>query len=417
MVFNPFVIFFSSFLKPGLFSFSNGDDFNFKHKVLRGEGMIGYLYWDPSRYICNFSLPLLHRPILWYGVLFAAGFFLGFFILRYLLSTHLLSNPYFTKEDLRVPTAIAKIIKESVPGKEYPSIFDHPSASVHSLSKGLNDIIDDLRRSSRIPSLPFLLEHFVLLLSIRQTDRLRNRLCLDKTLSPVVCTLFEKGKLLSESIAFSCMLGAVIGARLGDVLFYQNWKHFIQDPFVLFRIWEGGLASHGGALGVIIALLITAKKNSMKKMGLSLLSLLDLIVIPTALLGCLIRIGNFINQEILGTPSNLPWAVIFGHPADGSFPVPRHPVQIYEAMTYLLLFVVMGSMWKRWFMLLEPGKLFGLFLSLLFTARFLLEFLKIEQSEILPSSSFLTMGQYLSLPFIFTGLFFFSRRALLHKKR
>ncbi|MCX6987622.1 MAG: prolipoprotein diacylglyceryl transferase [Chlamydiae bacterium] len=374
--------------------------------------MIGYLYWDPSPYISDFSLPLLNRPILWYGALFALGFLIGFYLLRYLLTTYLLSRPYFTREDLRLPQGIVTALKAKVSDKEFQSLFENPKLSVEKLSQGLNHLVSSLEKTPSMAEVSCLWSRFIRLLSIKQRSALYNRLWLDKILKPMVYGLFARGKLLSESIAFACMLGAVIGARLGDVFFYQGWNLLIQDPFLIFRIWEGGLASHGGALGVIIALILTSKKKIFQNAGLSLLSLLDLIVIPTAFLACLIRIGNFINQEILGTTTSIAWAVIFGHPADGSLAVPRHPVQLYEALVYLALFICLGSCWKKWFMLKRPGRLFGLFIALLFFSRFFLEFFKVEQSALISLSSSLTMGQYLSIPFIFIGIFFFFRRPI-----
>lgn len=373
--------------------------------------MIGYLYWDPSPYISDFSLPFLNRPILWYGALFALGFLIGFYLLRYLLTTYLLSRPYFTREDLRLPQGILKVLKAKVSHKEFQSLFESSNLSIEKLRQGLNQLVSSLEKTPSTPEVSWLWGRFIPLLSLKQRSALYNRLWLDKILKPMVYGVFARGKFLSETIAFACMLGAVIGARLGDVFFYQGWKLLIQDPLLIFRIWEGGLASHGGALGVIIALILTSKKKMFQHTGLSLLTLLDLIVIPTAFLACLIRIGNFINQEILGTTTSIPWAVIFGHPADGSLAVPRHPVQLYEALVYFALFIGMGSCWNQWFMLKRPGRLFGLFIAILFLSRFFLEFFKVEQSSLVSLSSFLTMGQYLSIPFIFIGIFFFFRRS------
>jgi len=373
--------------------------------------MIGYLYWDPSPYISDFSLPFLNRPILWYGALFALGFLIGFYLLRYLLTTYLLSRPYFTREDLRLPQGILKVLKAKVSHKDFQSLFESSNLSIEQLSQGLNQLVSSLEKTPSAPEVSWLWSRFIPLLSVKQRRALYNRLWLDKILNPMIYGIFARGKFLSETIAFACMLGAVIGARLGDVFFYQGWKLLIRDPLLIFRIWEGGLASHGGALGVIIALILTSKKKMFQHTGLSLLTLLDLIVIPTAFLACLIRIGNFINQEILGTTTSIPWAVIFAHPADGSLAVPRHPVQLYEALVYFALFIGMGSCWNKWFMLKSPGRLFGLFIAILFLSRFFLEFFKVEQSSLLSLSSFLTMGQYLSIPFIFIGIFFFFRRS------
>jgi prolipoprotein diacylglyceryl transferase len=145
---------------------------------------------------------------------------------------------------------------------------------------------------------------------------------------------------------------------------------------------------------------------------ISWIRLLDLLAIPAALAAACIRIGNFINQEVLGTPTNLPWAVTFGHPADGSLPIPRHPVQLYEALCYLLLFGLLWGLARRSRALLTPGLLSGLFLLLAFVFRFGIEALKVEQSRLLSSCSTLSMGQILSLPVILfaLALLLFGRR-------
>ena len=142
---------------------------------------------------------------------------------------------------------------------------------------------------------------------------------------------------------------------------------------------------------------------------LSWKTLLDLIVVPVCLTAALIRIGNFMNQEILGTPTQVPWAVIFGHPADHSLPVPRHPIQIYESLFYFALFITLSFLRRN---IKEPGRITGLFFTLLFTFRFFIEFLKSRQSEVLSSSFPLDMGQLLSIPFILFGCYLLKRRKI-----
>ncbi len=123
-----------------------------------------------------------------------------------------------------------------------------------------------------------------------------------------------------------------------------------------------------------------------------------------------IRLGNFVNQEILGSPSELPWAVIFGHPVDGSSPIPRHPVQLYEALAYLIIFVLNLTLWYFKRDRLKPGTYVGIALVSGFTARFLLEFFKTSQTHMI-DESVVSMGQYLSLPFVLVGLYFLLRKA------
>jgi len=174
-------------------------------------------------------------------------------------------------------------------------------------------------------------------------------------------------------------------------------------PLDIFKIWEGGLASHGGALGILLALGIFRWLIRSTIPALTFWTLADTIAVPTALTGAFIRVGNFFNQEILGTPSNAPWAVWFGQPADHSPPLARHPVQLYEAIAYLILFVILMVLWKKTKLRNKRGCIAGLFFILTFTARFFLEFFKTSQSIVIDESS-LQMGQYLSIPFICCGI-------------
>ncbi|MBU6384208.1 MAG: prolipoprotein diacylglyceryl transferase [Verrucomicrobia bacterium] len=214
---------------------------------------------------------------------------------------------------------------------------------------------------------------------------------------------------IADRLTLYMILGTVIGARLGHFLFYEHPAHYLRDPLQVFRIWEGGLASHGGAVGIIVALILFSWRVRSYAPELTWIRLLDFVAAPAALAGCCIRIGNFMNQEILGTESRLPWAVVFGHPADRSLPYPRHPVQIYEALVYLGIFFFL---WKLTFkppFLKAQGKLIGLFLILVFGFRFLIEFWKSEQSHLV-ASSVLTMGGWLSLPLVALGFFFYFYR-------
>ena len=212
-----------------------------------------------------------------------------------------------------------------------------------------------------------------------------------------------KAVLITDRITLYMILGTVIGARVGHFLFYEHPAHYLRDPFEIFRIWEGGLASHGAALGIIIALVIFSYRIRSIAPKLDWVRLLDFVCVPAALAGGCIRIGNFINQEILGTPANLPWAVVFGHAADRSPPIPRHPVQIYEALFYFLVFFILWRLSYKKSILEARGKLIGLFLILVFGFRCFIEFLKNEQSHLMDSSA-LNMGQIWSKPEVIAGM-------------
>jgi len=218
---------------------------------------------------------------------------------------------------------------------------------------------------------------------------------------------------VAEKITLYVILGAVVGARIGDVLFYEDWMKIIHDPLSIIKIWEGGLASHGGVTGILIALFLLSRKWKKDFPQFPYLTLIDLVAIPGALGGACIRIGNFINQEILGTATTVPWGVVFGHPVDGGANIPRHPVQLYESLYYFFLFSLLYFFWKHYPTLRKPGKIGGLFFILLFSFRFLIEFLKTEQSLWIPTGLFLNMGQLLSIPMIIVGFLLFFKEQLI----
>jgi len=218
--------------------------------------------------------------------------------------------------------------------------------------------------------------------------------------------LEERARLLVDRLTVYIVIGTILGARLGHFIFYEHPSQYLADPLEFFRFRNGGLASHGAVIGIVAATLAFSARIRKNYPDLTWVRILDFIAVPTPLAGACIRVGNFFNQEILGTPTNLPWAVVFGHPADGSPPGPRHPAQLYEALWYLALFFILWHLSKRPSFLLKQGKLVGLFLILAFSFRFFVEFLKTEQSHLL-SSSYLTMGQILSIPTIVLGFLFY----------
>lgn len=201
------------------------------------------------------------------------------------------------------------------------------------------------------------------------------------------------------------VIGAVVGARLGHVFFY-DWDYYSQNLAKIPAIWEGGLASHGGAIGILIALYIFSKRVSKK----SMLWILDKVVVPTALAGCFIRMGNFMNSEIVGTPYDGPFAVLFVNAYPPLNEVPRHPVQLYEAASYLVIFVILFFTYWRTQYRKKPGFVFGLFLVLVFGARFVLEKYKHTQGGLEEAiNNSLSTGQLLSIPFVLVGLYYIFR--------
>ncbi len=202
-----------------------------------------------------------------------------------------------------------------------------------------------------------------------------------------------------EVLTISMIVGTVAGARLGHCLFYEP-VYYLSHPVEILEVWKGGLASHGAAIGIILSLWYYSRHRK----NISMLWILDRIVIVVALSGLFIRTGNFMNSEIIGKPSNVPWAVVFMQVDN----IPRHPAQLYEAFCYFGIFIYLFFRYKKYKSALPEGQLFGLFLILIFTARFLLEFLKKEQVSF-ESRLPLDMGQFLSIPFVIIGIYFLHR--------
>lgn len=209
-------------------------------------------------------------------------------------------------------------------------------------------------------------------------------------------------KLLTDKLTWFVIIGTLIGARLGHVFFYY-WPYYREHPLEIFKIWEGGLASHGGVIGILLSIYFYCAVIKKKYPSLTFFRIVDALCIPSALAGFFIRVGNFINQEILGTPSDLPWAVIFGDPADGSIPTARHPVQLYEGLVALILFFVLWSLWWRTNLRKYVGATTGIFFILLFSARIFFENFK-ESQSIMRDESWISTGQLLSVPFILGGM-------------
>ena len=200
-----------------------------------------------------------------------------------------------------------------------------------------------------------------------------------------------------DSLTIHVALGTVIGARLGHVLFYQP-EYYFHNPLEILQVWKGGLASHGGGIGILIAMYLWIRKNP----KVSYIWIFDRLAITIAITGVLIRIGNLMNSEIYGQQTDLPWGFIF---LKNREIVPKHPTQIYEALAYLILFVIIILIYNKLRTKTPKGLIFGIFLIFMFTARFLIEFIKETQVEF-EDSMIINIGQILSIPFILAGFFF-----------
>lgn len=213
---------------------------------------------------------------------------------------------------------------------------------------------------------------------------------------------------LLDQLSIYIFVGTLLGARLGHCLFYEfdYYKDHPLEMILPFRYVDGkfsltgfhGLASHGGALGILTGIYLFCRKTKTDFLWIT-----DRLVIVIALAGAFVRIGNFFNSEIIGLPTDLPWAVVFEQVDN----IPRHPAQLYEAICYVLIFIILWNIYHRKTSL-KPGFIFGLFLIMLFGARFGLEFFK-ENQEAFEEGMTYNMGQLLSLPFVATGVYLLLR--------
>ena len=190
------------------------------------------------------------------------------------------------------------------------------------------------------------------------------------------------------------ILGTVIGARIGDCFFYHP-KYYLQHPFEILAIRQGGLSSHGGAIGILISLYLFARKLQKPYIWV-----LDRVVVVVGVAGFFIRMGNLANSEIYGHATTLPWGFIFERHGET---LPKHPTQIYEGLYYALTYIMLRFVYRKCDNKPKPFLIFGLFLLMVFVFRFCIEFIKNPQEEFEQDMMF-NMGQYLSMPFIILGI-------------
>lgn len=352
--------------------------------------LLAWFYWDPPREA--FTVPFLDHPVMWYGILFVTGFILAYFVI----------NPIFARFLLRTRAL------SSLDITHWPLILSKLQTSVDPLISQLLEQLDSTTRQ-QLTQQKFLtpvlqqkiLEGFNRLFKHPSISRSE----LQRVFAPAIASPQQTAYILTDRLCWFVVIGTIVGARLGAVFFY-DWPYFREHPFEILKVWQGGLASHGGTVGVMATLYLYMKYIQQWIPQLTFLRLLDYVAVPSALVACFIRLGNFMNQEILGIPTTLPWGVIFGHAADGGYLFPRHPVQLYEATAYLIIFFILWHVWKNQHPPEPTGQLIGLLFILIFGSRLILEFWKSTQESIIYSSS-LQMGQILSLPFVLLGIFLF----------
>lgn len=206
---------------------------------------------------------------------------------------------------------------------------------------------------------------------------------------------------LLDPLLITLLVGTIVGARLGHCIFYEpadyftSWKGFLE----IFMPWKGGLASHGGTIALFIAMWWYARKYGPKN-GFDFIWLLDHLCIPVSFAAMAIRLGNLFNSEIYGGETGLPWGFVFSRYGET---LPKHPTQIYEALCYLLLGLVLMWLYRKRLEKLYRGCLIGLFFIACFGSRFLIEFIKNDQVDF-EAGMALNMGQLLSIPFILLGV-------------
>jgi len=225
----------------------------------------------------------------------------------------------------------------------------------------------------------------------------------------IVKQIFKKENISNEildKLVMYMVLATIIGARLGHVLFYGPYFEpdgYFSNPLDIFKVWEGGLASHGAAIALLISLYLFSR-NVIKK---SYLWVLDRLSAAIAI-GCTcIRLGNLVNHEMVGDPTNVPWAFKFQNYWNDQLhmydPTPRHPAQLYEAICYFIAFLILLLMYWKMNSWKKPGFMFGSFLIFIFGSRFFIEYIK-EGQTARDFELLINTGQMLSIPFIIAGI-------------
>ena len=238
----------------------------------------------------------------------------------------------------------------------------------------------------------------------------------------IVKRLYKEQKIkpeLFDPLFIYCFVGILIGSRLGHCLFYEpdyflsSWRHvvemFLPIHFMADGSWKftgyEGLASHGGTIGLTIALWLYVRHTK-----INLWRVLDNVAIATPTTACLIRLGNLMNSEIIGKVTDVPWAFIF----ERVDMYPRHPGQLYEAIAYAVFFFIGWYIYRKRPERVGTGFFFGLCITLIFTARFFIEFTK-DIQESFEADMLLNMGQLLSIPFVIVGLLCMFNRPLMRR--
>lgn len=332
--------------------------------IFEFQNLFSWVVWNPNRVF--FTIPYINHPIVWYGVLFALGFLAAYTLGARIFLREIASRSPLTPEEIIDEKKLLTLCQK------YPKLFPENQLS-------LTAILPLLDKYIKAKILPYAFFH------------------------PQILKTRKKAMEIADRLTTYLMIGLVVGARLGYVFFY-GWPAFKGRPLEIIKIWEGGLSSHGACLGMIVGLALFVYRQSKEKLKITFLQGLDILAIISGTLAFFIRMGNFMNQEILGIPTNVSWAIIFGDPLAGESMVPRHPVQLYEALFYLFMAMSTYLLWKKNWAKVGEGVLTGILLVNLFSFRFMVEFIKVHQGLVIDAQSALQMGQVLSIPFVLLGL-------------
>ncbi|WP_100934734.1 prolipoprotein diacylglyceryl transferase [Candidatus Chlamydia corallus] len=218
-----------------------------------------------------------------------------------------------------------------------------------------------------------------------------------------------------ENFFLYSILFIVPGARLAYVIFY-GWNFYLQHPEEIIQVWHGGLSSHGGILGFILWAAIFSWIYRKKVSKLTFLFLTDLCGAVFGIAAFFIRLGNFWNQEIVGTPTSLPWGVVFSDPMQGVVGVPVHPVQLYEGISYLVFSGVLYFLSYKRYLKLGKGYLTSIVCMGVALIRFFAEYVKSHQGKVLEEDCLLSIGQILSIPLFVFGMILFIICSLRNRK-
>lgn len=371
-----------------------------------------WIRWNVDREL--FHIPYFHLSVGWYGVLFAIGFLIGYYLFIYLCRRLAFLNPHLLETDLNWNVWEREISSHpeirAIFGEKLFETSDRKALlawlNEQAIEKGRFDrqLFFDKRKTSRF--LCSVKRFFKSRLSPEDYLRLKRRLSVEELFGPEIINTKKKVVSIADRFLIYLVIATVVGARGGHIFFYEDWTVCYRDPLFIFRVWEGGLASHGGVLAVLVTIFFFYRFVFRRYFPhITPLMVFDTVGICTVIEGFFIRMGNFFNQEIVGIPTNVPWAIIFSTPMNEVGGMPRHPAQLYEAFFYLIFGCMMFYYWRSNFMRIKPGRIGGICLFGAFLFRFFVEGLKPEQSQLFSGSShFLLMGQYLSIPLVFLGI-------------